>query len=127
LSGFTGDFDAILANDNPAGPALVDIVPSDIGFTSQGCGTWVLAETARPAVPTREFGDGMWRVGIDIAPGTYRSSGAGACYWERLSGFKGDLWDIIANDFAEGSALVTIEPSDAGFSCSGCGKWTPAG
>jgi hypothetical protein len=42
-SGFGGTFDEIIANDNQQGPTIVDISPSDVGFTSKGCGTWTLA------------------------------------------------------------------------------------
>ena len=47
-------------------------------------------------------------VNKDIAPGTWRSDGSGACYWERLRGFSGDMDAIIANDNTNGSTVVTI-------------------
>jgi len=40
--------------------------------------------------------------------------GSGKCYWKRLRGFSGTLDDIIANDIATGSTVVTISPGDAG-------------
>ncbi len=40
LSGFTGESTDIIANDNPAGPAVVTIEPTDIGFQSKTCGLW---------------------------------------------------------------------------------------
>jgi hypothetical protein len=43
LSGFNGSFDEIIANDLPSGPSLVTIEATDVGFTSEGCGTWELA------------------------------------------------------------------------------------
>lgn len=69
------------------------------------------------------FGDGTWRVGIDIEPGTYRTAGTDSCYWARLSNFTGNN-DIIANDNARGPAIVTILASDAGFISRRCGTWT---
>ena len=69
------------------------------------------------------FGDGTWRVGFDIEPGTYRTTGTDSCYWARLSNFTGSN-DIIANDNARGPAIVTILRSDAGFTSSRCGTWT---
>lgn len=75
-----------LANDAGSGPAVVTILPTDGGFQSIGCGTWRLNA---PAVPTAHPGDGVWRVGVDIQPGTYRSSGGDACSWARLFGFQG--------------------------------------
>ncbi|MDP2965235.1 MAG: hypothetical protein Q8N39_04245 [Pelolinea sp.] len=80
--------------------------------------------TATPTVKSPpSFGDGTWRVGIDIEPGTYRIEGTGSCYWERLSGFTGALDDIIANDLPNGPSIVTILPSDIGFTSSRCGIW----
>lgn len=69
------------------------------------------------------FGDGSWRVGEDIDPGTYRAEGSDACYWERLSGFSGELGDIISNDFSSGPTTVTIAEGDAGFTSQRCGTW----
>jgi hypothetical protein len=39
-SDFVGSDNSILANDNPVGPITVTILPSDVGFKTQGCGTW---------------------------------------------------------------------------------------
>jgi hypothetical protein len=82
--------------------------------------------TAQPPPPAVAFMDGTFRVGIDIAAGTYRASNSGDCYWERLRGFSGSLGDIIANSFA-GSTIVTIQPSDVGFESERCGNWTKIG
>ena len=75
------------------------------------------------------FGDGTWVVGTDIEAGTYRSDvpAGELCYWERLSGFGGDiLEDVITNDAVDGPAqvLVEIDPTDAGFTSQDCGTWT---
>lgn len=78
-----------------------------------------------PAGPTTAFGGGTYAVGTQIAAGTYRNSGSsGGCYWERLSGFGGTFDEIIANNFTYDRQVVTINPSDAGFSSEGCGTWT---
>ncbi len=76
--------------------------------------------------PTPEggFGDGTHRVGSDIQPGTYRTEGSSGCYYARLSGFSGEIDDIVANGVPTGSAVVTIAPTDAGFESRGCGTWT---
>ncbi len=75
------------------------------------------------AQPTT-VGDGTWRVGLDIPPGTYRTQASPGCYAARLSGFGGTLSEIIVNEFASVSLVVTVEPSDVGFESSGCGTWT---
>jgi hypothetical protein len=72
---------------------------------------------------TASFGDGVWLVGSEIQPGTYRSPGGSGCYWARLSGFSGDLDDIIANGGFSKNQTVTIQASDAGFETNGCGTW----
>ncbi len=81
-------------------------------------------ERERQIIERSTFGDGTWRVGTDIEPGTYRTKGADGCYWERIAGFSGTLGDLIANDNARGPAVVKIFPSDAGFTSKGCGTWT---
>lgn len=73
----------------------------------------------------RSFGDGTWRVGEDIRPGTFRAPGGQNCYWERLRNFKGGLNSIIANGGFTKNQTVTIAASDAGFSTRGCGTWQP--
>jgi hypothetical protein len=83
------------------------------------------AKAAAPPVPgpKRIITDGLWKVGEEVAPGTYRSSGGGNCYWARLSGFSGDLDDIITNGLGR-NQTVTISASDVGFESDGCGEWT---
>lgn len=80
--------------------------------------------TTTPGTTAGGFGDGTWIVGADIQPGTYRTSSPGGCYWERVADFSGD--STIENDFTldPGPQIVTIAPSDAGFTSRGCGTWT---
>lgn len=40
LSGTSGDFDEVIANDLPSGPTVVTINPSDEAFETSGCGEW---------------------------------------------------------------------------------------
>jgi hypothetical protein len=78
-----------------------------------------------PPPPAITFGDGVYMVGTDIPADTYRNDASGTgCYWERLSGFGGTLDEIIANDFTNARSIVTIEPSDTGFSSDRCGTWS---
>lgn len=76
-------------------------------------------EIAENTIP----GSGIYLVGEDIQPGTYRSEGS-TCYWARLSGTSGEFNDIIANDNVEGTAYVSIAASDVAFETSRCGEWT---
>jgi hypothetical protein len=70
------------------------------------------------------FGDGTYRVGRDVPAGTYRTRGGDGCYWERLKSFSGSFGAILANENAEGPALVTLKRTDKGFTTNGCGRWT---
>ncbi len=123
LRAFSGDLNAILANMNVDGPTVVTIKPTDRGFETQRCGTWTSSLVRITRSKTR-FGAGTFIVGIDIAPGTYRSSGRGACYWARLRNFSGDLGSIIANNNTSGPTIVSISRGDRGFESTRCGTWT---
>lgn len=121
-SGFSGELDEILANGNGSGPTIVEIKKSDVGFQSTGIGEWVLIDENYNPEKLTEFSDGTYIVGKDIEPGTYKSDGS-VVYWARLSGFSGDLNQILANGVPNGSAIVEIKSSDKGFTTSGGGTW----
>lgn len=44
-----------------------------------------------------------------------------------MSAFTGSFSDIIANDNAADTTVVTIAASDKGFKSSRCGTWTKIG
>jgi len=71
--------------------------------------------------PRTIFGSGRFRVGKDIAPGTYVSSrNDEGCYWERLN----RNGDIIDNNYTNGSRVqVTIGSSDFEFNSENCNTW----
>ena len=66
-------------------------------------------------------GDGDFRVGADIAPGTYRSTGNGdgSCHWERTKDAGHSPDSIIADSTVTGTAVVTISAGDGYFRTSG--------
>ncbi|MFJ6833299.1 hypothetical protein [Streptomyces sp. NPDC091209] len=70
-------------------------------------------------------GDGDFRVGRDIEPGTYRTTGGtdGSCHWERAADTGHGLDSPIANGGITGTAVVTISAKDTFFHTSGCGDW----
>ncbi|WP_156225295.1 FG-GAP repeat domain-containing protein [Pseudactinotalea suaedae] len=77
----------------------------------------------QPARPVT-FGDGNWRIGSSLPPGTYRTTSQvfpDYCYWERSADFSGG---INANAFTTVGQIVTIEAGDAAFESDGCGTWT---
>jgi hypothetical protein len=126
LKGFSGGLDDIIANGTGSGYFVVTIERSDAGFSSRGCGEWSadLSRVKKPGDPITE--DGTYIVGVDVAPGTWRSRGGDGvgCYAARLRGFGGTLDQIISNDVSSGGGLiVTIAASDKGFESTGCGRW----
>lgn len=69
-----------------------------------------------------KYESGMYKVGTDIEPGLYKSSGS-VLYWARLKGFSGELDDIISNGNPVGCAIVEIKTEDKGFQTDGSGYW----
>lgn len=125
LSGFGGEFGDIIANGFTDDPEVVTIAATDAGFSSDDCGLWTVDLSPITSSLTSPFGEGKFIVGVDVAPGTWRSSATGAgCYWARLSGFSGTFSDIIANNFSDSIEVITVGPGDIGFESSGCGTWT---
>lgn len=122
LKGFSGTLGDILANNNTDNPAIVTILPTDKGFNSQNCGTWT-KDLSQITSSKTTFDDGMYIVGTDITPGTYKSAGSQGCYYARLSDFTGTLYDILANNNTDNAAIVTIYASDKGFESNNCGTW----
>ena len=85
-----------------------------------------VTKTVRPRAPKTSAaatidGDGIYLVGKDIQPGTYKSSGDG--YWARLSDVGGELEDIITNGLGT-NQLVKIHSTDKAFETSGYDHWT---
>ena len=114
----------VIASGTSSGQTIVDVLPTDGGFTSSRCGTWIPYQP--DAGPVTTFGDGTWAVGGQIAPGSYRPSAADGCDWARLRDFQGVAGSSIASGSVDSSGSVVIQPTDAGFSSTGCGTWTPA-
>jgi hypothetical protein len=92
----------------------------------------VTAEAATPSTPpgpaTTITVDGTYLVGVDIAPGTWRTAGASGsrdCYWKRLASL--DSSDIIDNEGSPGPQVTDIMPSDKAFSSSNCLTWQKVG
>jgi hypothetical protein len=130
LSGFGGTFSEIIANDFLNGTAIVTIAPTDVGFRTSGCGRWYSDLSPIKSSPTSPITAGTYFVGatLDVAPGTWQSTGGNGCYWARLRSFTGTFSDIIANDFGNAPTIVTISPSDVGFETNaGCGQWNKIG
>lgn len=116
----------IVASQNKEEPTNTAAVPSSSPSATGTPTTDSAAPTTEPAPPPPPppvgFGDGTHRIGTDVPAGTYRSEEASLCYWARLSGFSGELGDIIANGNT-GLEIVTLALTDVGFETQGCGDW----
>lgn len=127
----SGEMDSLLANDNVTGTSYVTVKATDKLVKSSDCNDWEAVDTKAKGSPAAKMaGDGgMFRVGADIAPGTYRSSGNedDMCYWERAKDAEHGIDSIIANNNVTGSAVVTISASDTYFKTSGCTDWKKTG
>lgn len=91
------------------------------------------APQSRPVVADG-IGPGVWLVGTDVQPGTYRSAGAATaddyCMWSRHDSAAGGPFDgIIASDgqFGPGQMIVTVDAGDVLFRTSGCAPFTKIG
>ncbi|THV43005.1 hypothetical protein [Glycomyces buryatensis] len=133
LSGFSGEFDELIANDNLSEGARgrVTISENDAGVEFTGGCEWEAASESNAVELGDSAGDGVWEVGSEIQPGTYvtQAEGEGAvdsCYVARLSGFSMDIDEIIANNNIDAGAQgrITIEDSDAGVKFSGGCTWS---
>lgn len=123
----SGEMDSLLANDNVTGTSYATVKATDKIFKTSDCADWEAVDPKAKGSPaTKMSGDGgMFKVGTDIAPGTYRSTGNknDSCYWERTKDAEQSLDSIIANNNVTGSAVVTIASGDGYFKTTGCTTW----
>lgn len=132
LRGFGGTTaDAITATqvNFDAAQWVVQVLATDAGFeTDSACSFWYT--TPRRGLASN-IAAGLWVVGIQVTPGTYRTENAAVgCEWQRVSAFTGAPEAVIAGSFvsAAGPQIVTIAATDAGFSTMPeCGTWTRTG
>lgn len=65
--------------------------------------------------------DGVYIVGLNMAPGRWRSNGAGQkCYRAKSTAAQ----ELIDNHYGAASVVVEIEPGVFQFEARGCGVWT---
>lgn len=109
-----------------SGPARIAATTVTITSTLQPVITSTATVTYTPPPPpgpkTTITTEGIYVVGTDILPGTWREPGGAPCYWARLRSL--DTSDIIDNSNSEGPQVVQIQPSDKAFQTRGCTTWT---
>ncbi|WP_424464864.1 hypothetical protein [Pseudoclavibacter helvolus] len=68
------------------------------------------------------FNDGVWKVGEEIKPGTYKPEApSDTCRWFRYDA-KGD-WIESSYDKSQAEIVVTIDATDDTFESRNCGYW----
>ncbi len=123
LSGFGGSSEEIIANDVGGGSCDVDVLPTDVAIRVRGCQPFSSGRGPATPTTTSPFRVGVYLVGLDVAPGTWRADApASTWYWARLRTFAGGTREIIANDFGATPAIVTIAETQVGFETNGWGR-----
>ncbi|WP_330296739.1 hypothetical protein [Streptomyces sp. NBC_00503] len=128
----SGETGSIIDNENAVGSSYVTIEATDKIFKSQDCKDWTAVDPKATGTPKAEAPGkaGTLKVGVDIAPGTYKSAGSTeggtGCYWERTKDASGSTDSIIANENPTGQAVVTIAPGDGYFKTQDCQDWKKA-
>jgi hypothetical protein len=80
------------------------------------------------SVPGREltsFGDGTWQVGVDVAAGTYTTTGGPDCRHALRPALTGG--DIVASAADPQPATVVLTEDSGWFETTGCTTWRQAG
>ncbi len=112
--------DSILANGNGVGQYYVEIVVGDYAFETACEMLFLPVLPEPPAEFPQQIPPGMYLVGIDIQPGTYKGQTGTeieeTCYWERLRNVLGEMDSIITNDNASGQFYIEVQSSDFALS-----------
>lgn len=125
----------VFAGGDPPVPDPTPVPPVTVTATTQPPPVKVTVTVTQGGGSTQDqgnskavtsFGDGIWQIGTQIQPGTYRArvpAGSG-CYVAFLR--TNDETDIIDSDEADPGAAVSVTvPDRDGFVQSkGCGTWT---
>jgi hypothetical protein len=113
-----------------AGSAPAAISASGAGAATPGTSATQQVKVEPPVLAPGEIrGEGVYGVGADLQPGTYRTDGPSPaafdnCYWERGKDLSGLQKSVIASGVVTGPITVTIKPTDRAFKSSGCLNWT---
>jgi hypothetical protein len=91
--------------------------------TKAGAAPTTTPKVTRPPVVT--IGDGMYEVGAEIQPGTYKTRAVSDCYWARLADPDGD--NILANHIGTGPMTLRVRSSDKYVELNGGCEWRKVG
>jgi len=105
----------------------VTILDTDYEVHVKDCGSWQYIEGVERELQsdaTQPKGDGFYTVGVEVAPGVWRSTGTStSCYWARLD----DHQNTLDNHFGDAGGTVTILASDYEVHFNDCGTWEYVG
>ena len=113
--------DKAKADKAAADKAAADQAAADKAAADDAAAAFV-AEAAKNTIP----GSGIFEIGGDKNPGTYRTSGPDgrSCYYAILSSPNGSGIDnIIDNNNIQGPGIVTLQAGQY-FETNGCNDWT---
>lgn len=110
------ELDSIIANIILTGNGYVEILDTDVAIKLQGVEIEPISlETLTPNLK-KEATDGIYLVGYDLAPGTYKVEVTDTVtkigYVERARRVSMGMEDIIANELVQGSGYVKIQKGD---------------
>jgi len=113
----------IIDNDYSFSGGTVTVLPQDYEVHFEECGIFRYVEFQEKVLAPTAYeskDDGFYTVGIEIAPGRWRSTGLGGdCYWERRNAFQ----DIIDNHFGNAGGTIYINSNDYEVYFDDCGIW----
>ena len=101
----------------------ITLLASDYLLQMNSCGTLVYVEDRQPELAADAYDpkeDGFYTVGVEIAPGQWRSTGTGdSCYYATYDGYQ----DINENYFGDAGVTITLGPLDYEVEFTRCGTW----
>jgi uncharacterized protein with FMN-binding domain len=114
--GVSMDADDILANVILTGNGYVEIKSTDTAVKLQGVEITKIDISTLPKAPKAVVTDGMYLVGYDLAPGTYKVEVTDTVtkmgYVERVKSASMDSDDIIDNAVIDGPGYVEVKATD---------------
>lgn len=85
--------------------------------------------TQKPAEAAATIDEGTWEVGVDVAPGRYKTTEAvdpdGMCYWKITT--TGSPDHIVDNDIVSGGKPTVTIKKGQDFTTQDCGTWKKVG
>lgn len=121
-------------DDSASRRTIIELPPAELATTTTTTRptttttrppTTTTPTTTAPLVvdPVFNSQEKVLKVGQDIQPGRYMSSGQ-LCYWERVRGFAPGLDDVITNGLGP-KVILDVRAGDAGLRSRDCSPWVP--